>query len=122
MPLTVEQAPIIEAILTNHVFVCTGKSCSSKDSEATFTALREELKRHGLLYGKHGSLAGRVVLTQCGSVGLCAAGPAVLVYPEGLWYHGVTPADIPELVQCLMEGRRLERLLALDLSVCCPME
>jgi (2Fe-2S) ferredoxin len=120
MPLTVEQAPITQAILTNHVFVCTGKSCSSRDSNATFDALREELKRQGLLYGKHGSLAGRVVLTQCGSVGLCAAGPAVLVYPEGLWYHSVTPADVPELVQCLIEGRRLERLMALDLSIGSP--
>ena len=114
--MSLDQCPVTQAILTHHIFVCTGKSCAGNQSEATFDALRQELKQQGLLYGKHGSMSGRVVLTTCGSVGLCASGPAVLVYPEGVWYHQVTPADVPELVQCLIEGKRLTRLIAVDLS------
>jgi (2Fe-2S) ferredoxin len=114
--MSLDKNLVTQAILTHHVFVCTGKSCSNHNSEVTFEALRHELKQQGLLYGKHGHFSGRVVLTTCGSVGLCASGPAVLVYPEGLWYHQVTPADVPELVQCLIEGKRLTRLLAVDLS------
>jgi (2Fe-2S) ferredoxin len=109
-------SPVTAARLNRHVFVCTGKSCSANNSEATLEALREALKAHGLLYGKKGSLSGSVVLTSCGSVGLCAVGPAVLVYPDGVWYYNVQPEDADALVtEHLLNGRPVERLLALRL-------
>ncbi|MFQ5427919.1 MAG: ferredoxin, partial [Thermodesulfobacteriota bacterium] len=38
--------------------------------------------------------------------------PAVVVYPEGVWYTNVTVDDVPELVrEHLGKGRVVERLL-----------
>jgi (2Fe-2S) ferredoxin len=35
----------------------------------------------------------------------------VVVYPEGVWYGGVTAADVPEIVEShLVNGKPVERL------------
>lgn len=117
MTLTPEElkakAPVTQAGLQRHVFVCTGTSCSNNNSQATLEAFWAELKNAGLLYGKRGSFDGSVIVTTCGSVGLCAIGPAVLIYPEGVWYYGVTPEDVPEIVQShLVNNKPVDRLLA----------
>jgi NADH-quinone oxidoreductase subunit F len=111
------KAPVTKAKLTHHVFVCTGKSCSANYGESTLEAFWTVLADKGLLYGKRGSMDGRVVVTKCGSVGLCAIGPAVLIYPEGVWYYGVKAEDVPDLVEShFVQGKPLERLYAMRLG------
>uniref|UniRef100_UPI0018E18DCE (2Fe-2S) ferredoxin domain-containing protein n=1 Tax=Acetomicrobium sp. S15 = DSM 107314 TaxID=2529858 RepID=UPI0018E18DCE len=42
----------------------------------------------------------------------CEMGPIVVVYPEGAFYCGVTPKDVPEIVEeHLYKGRLVKRLL-----------
>jgi len=107
------KAPVTRANLTTHVFVCTGTSCSKNNSEATLSKFWEVLAEKGLLYGKRGTMEGNVIVTTCGSVGLCAIGPAVLIYPEGVWYYNVTPDDVTEIVnEHIIGGQLVERLLA----------
>ncbi|HEY9685976.1 MAG TPA: (2Fe-2S) ferredoxin domain-containing protein [Coleofasciculaceae cyanobacterium] len=107
------KAPVTRANLKHHVFVCTGTSCSKNDSEQTLAKFWEVLAERGLLYGKRGSMEGSVIVTTCGSIGLCQIGPAVMIYPEGIWYYGVTSKDVTEIVdEHLINGRIVERLLA----------
>lgn len=110
----VELAPIAAADIQYHVFVCTGKSCSAVDSVEVKNAFERELKARGLQYGKEKkgcNPKGSVVLTECGSVGFCAIGAAVMVYPDGVWYAQVRATDVPEIVEeHIMNGRPVERL------------
>lgn len=110
-------APVTAAPITRQVFVCQGKSCTEANSPEVKEAFRRELSNRGLLFGKPakgGQMNGRVVLTDCSSVGLCAVGAAVLVYPDGVWYGQVEPADVPEIVeQHIIGGRVVERLALL---------
>jgi (2Fe-2S) ferredoxin len=110
-------APITSARIQRHVFVCTGKSCSAVDSAAVRDAFERELKSRGLQYGKVSkgcSPEGTVVLTECGSVGFCAIGAAVMVYPDGEWYAQVRAKDVPEIVEeHIVNGRVVERLALL---------
>jgi (2Fe-2S) ferredoxin len=112
-----ELAPVATAPITHHVFVCTGKSCSAVDSAAVKAAFEVELKLRGMQFGKEKkgrNPRGRVVLTECGSVGFCAIGAAVMVYPDGVWYAQVRAADVPEIVEeHLVNGRTVERLAVL---------
>jgi (2Fe-2S) ferredoxin/precorrin-6B methylase 2/DNA-binding CsgD family transcriptional regulator len=77
--------------------------CRAKGSAATIEALRKEVAARGL--------TDEVQITTCGSLGVCERGPNLVVYPEGIWYSGVRPEDVPELVHShFVEGRVLERL------------
>ena len=112
-------APIAGASIQRHVFVCTGKSCSAVDSAEVKSAFERELRARGLQYGKEKKGCnpnGSVVLTECGSVGFCSIGPAVMVYPDGVWYAQVRVNDVPEIVEeHIVNGRPVERLALLKI-------
>ncbi|HSN92183.1 MAG TPA: (2Fe-2S) ferredoxin domain-containing protein [Anaeromyxobacteraceae bacterium] len=95
----------------HHVFVCENRRpdddprgcCAAKGSEAIRAALKDELARRGLKR--------QVRANGAGCLDACADGPTVVVYPEGVWYGGVTAADVPEIVEShLVNGRPVERL------------
>src|SRR5437762_12167615 len=112
-------APVTTAPIRHHVFVCTGKSCSARDSAEVRDAFEHELKARGILFGrevKGKNPKGSVVLTECASVGFCAIGAAVMIYPDGIWYAQVSATDVAEIIEeHLMNGRVVERLALLKL-------
>src|SRR6516165_692296 len=96
-----------------HVYVCDQRKaegmpcCSARGSGCVLDALRGEIARRGLL--------NEVQVTVTGSLGLCERGPNMVVYPEGVWYSGVSPADVPEIVsEHFQNGRPVERLTNRD--------
>ena len=110
-------APIAGAPIQHHVFVCTGKSCSAVDSAAVRDAFERELLSRHLLFGKEKkgkNPKGSIVVSECSSVGFCAIGAAVIVYPDGIWYAQVREGDVTEIVEeHLINGRVVERLALL---------
>jgi (2Fe-2S) ferredoxin len=112
-------APMIKAPIKRQVFVCTGKSCAAvgaADVKAEFTRILEE---KGLRQGKESkgrNPMGEVLLTDCGSIGFCSVGTAVMVYPDGTLYGQVTAEDVPEIVERHIEnGEVVERLALMKL-------
>jgi (2Fe-2S) ferredoxin len=107
-------APVTTAPISRHIFVCTGKSCSAVDSAEVKEAFERELKARNILFGnekKGKNPQGSVLLTECSSVGFCAIGAAVLVYPDGIWYAQVRAADVAEIIeQHILNGRVVDRL------------
>ena len=67
-------------------------------------ALKAELKARGLA-----ALQVRACTASC--LDQCSAGPTILVEPDHFFYGRVTPADVPEIVDSLERGERLERLV-----------
>jgi (2Fe-2S) ferredoxin len=112
-------APITKAPIQHHVFVCTGKSCSALESAEVKAAFERELRSREILFGKESkgkNPKGSVVVTECGSVGFCAIGTAVMVYPDGIWYAQVRAGDVAEIVEeHLINGRVVERLALLKI-------
>ena len=113
-------APVINAEIKRHVFVCNGKSCSAVGSADVKKAFEDELQKRELRYGKESkgrNPNGTIVLTDCGSVGFCSIGTAVLVYPEGVWYGQVRAEDVSEIIEeHLVKGKIVERLALINLS------
>jgi (2Fe-2S) ferredoxin len=107
-------APVAKASIERHVFVCGGKSCSKVGSAEVKEAFVRELETRGLRYGKESkgrNPDGPILLTDCGSVGFCSIGTAVLVYPENVWYAQVRADDVREIVERhLIGGEVVERL------------
>ncbi len=112
-------APVTTAPIRHHVFVCTGKSCSARDSAEVKDAFERELCARGILFGREAkgkNPQGSIVLTECASVGFCSIGPAVMVYPDGIWYAQVRVSDIQEIIEeHLLGGRVVERLALLKI-------
>jgi len=99
----------------HHVFVCENRrpdgsprgSCAARGGPEVRDALKAELRRRGL--------ADEVRANGAGCLDACEHGPALVVYPEGVWYGGVTPADVAEIVEShLGGGRPVERLRIRD--------
>jgi (2Fe-2S) ferredoxin len=112
-------APITTAPIRHHVFVCSGKSCSAVGSAEVIQAFETQLKARGILFGREAkgkNPNGSVVLTECASVGFCAIGAAVMVYPDGVWYAQVRAADVSEIIEShLLRGQVVERLALVKL-------
>jgi (2Fe-2S) ferredoxin len=83
-------------------------------------AFERELEGRNLRYGKESkgrNPNGSIVLTDCGSVGFCSIGVAVLVYPEGVWYGQVRAQDVPEIIEeHLLNGRIVKRLALIEMN------
>jgi (2Fe-2S) ferredoxin/predicted O-methyltransferase YrrM len=98
-----------------HVFACDQQKpegvpcCSARNSGKVLDTLRREVHTRGL--------DDDVQITTCGSLGLCEHGPNLVVYPEGVWYSGVQPEDVPEIVQShFRAGVPVARLARTDLA------
>ncbi len=98
-----------------HVFICTNERpaghprgcCREKGSEAIRSALKSELKRCGL--------ADVVRANASGCLDACEFGVSVVIYPEGIWYGGVTLEDVPKIIErTVLNGEVIERLLIRD--------
>jgi len=109
-------APVAAAPITHHVFVCTGKSCSARDSAEVLEAFENNLKERGLLFGREAkgkNPHGSILVTSCASIGFCSIGPAVMIYPDGVWYAQVSAADVAEIIEEHLLNRRVVERLAL---------
>ena len=93
-----------------HVFICTNVRppgsprgcCAEKGSEELRSLFKKGLKARGL--------AGDIRANAAGCLDTCEAGPSIVVYPEGVWYGGVKPEDVAEILdEHLVNGRPVER-------------
>jgi (2Fe-2S) ferredoxin len=95
-----------------YLFVCINRRsddnpkgcCAAKGSEEVYKTLKAEVAARGLA-----KLEARVCTSSC--LDQCATGITILVEPDHFFYGRVTVADVSEIVDGLVSGRRVERLV-----------
>src|SRR5690242_13961142 len=87
--------PPVMSAYRRHVFICTGRFCDPEGSAAR-------------LYNRLAAMLGELAdytnpcrikrgTTPC--LGVCAGGPILVVYPDGIWYHHVDDALLERIVE-----------------------
>ena len=98
-----------------HIFICGNvrpaghpRGCCDPTGRAELQKLfKQKLAERGL--------KGRVRANQSGCLDQCEHGPNLVVYPEAIWYGGVTLADVDEIVEShIVAGHPVERLMLRD--------
>ncbi|MBO5653298.1 MAG: NAD(P)H-dependent oxidoreductase subunit E, partial [Clostridia bacterium] len=79
-----------------HVLICAGTGCTSSKSLKIAEKLEEALAAN--------NLTNDVQIVKTGCFGLCAAGPIMIVYPEGTFYSHVEVEDVEEIVTSHIMG------------------
>ena len=97
--------------LDRHVFICVNErpedspkgSCSRAGGDEVASRMKARLHELGLK---------RVVrANRSACLGECAHGASMVIYPDGVWYGGVQPGDVEEIItEHLLAGRPVARL------------
>lgn len=95
-----------------YLFVCTNqraedhpkRSCATRGAVEVQRVLKDQLKARGLA-----TLGARACQSSC--LDQCSSGVTILVEPDHFFYGRVTVEDVPEIVEALAHGTRVERLV-----------
>jgi (2Fe-2S) ferredoxin len=95
-----------------YLFVCVNRrpdgtpkgSCAARGSVELHAKLKELLKARGLAETEV-----RACTSSC--LDTCWAGPTIAVMPDHFFYGRVQQGDLEEIVEALVEDRRVERLV-----------
>lgn len=89
---------------TRHLFLCLGPDCCrSRDGELLWEHVKQQIKTAGI----------RVMRTKAACFRICAHGPWLVIYPEGVWYQEVTPARFDRILrEHILDGHPIEEWIA----------
>lgn len=98
--------------IRRHLFLCcdaaTPKCCAPEQARESWAYLKRRLDELGLTAGPNPG--GAVARTKAACLRVCAGGPVGVVYPEGVWYAGLDPGALEEVIRGhLVAGRPVEK-------------
>ncbi len=94
--------------IKHHIFLCaepsSDKCCKREEGLESWMHLKKKVAQNKL------SGKGGVFITKANCLKLCDKGPIAVVYPEGIWYHSVTPKVIDKIIEKhIFEGKPLKK-------------
>jgi NADH:ubiquinone oxidoreductase subunit F (NADH-binding)/(2Fe-2S) ferredoxin/NAD-dependent dihydropyrimidine dehydrogenase PreA subunit len=89
------------------ISVCAGSGCKASGADNVLGALHKEIDKRGL--------TGSIEVKSTGCHGFCEKGPVMIVWPEKVFYNGVSQSDAKDIVNSVTNGHKpVEKLLYKD--------
>ena len=97
--------------IRRHIFLCadqTKPECAPREEGlASWNYLKKRLEQLGLTRAEEA-----VYRTKANCLRVCHQGPIAVVYPEGTWYHSVTPEVLERIIrEHLIGGNPVEEYM-----------
>ena len=97
-----------------HIFICNNKrtknaprgSCSERGSDDLLDYAKKRVHELGL--------KGEIRVNKAGCLAACAHGPAMVIYPDDVWYSPKTKNDIEIILESLIQNNLLAEKLVID--------
>lgn len=98
--------------LERHLFVCVNERACNSPKGCCFSKGGKEVRDAFKKALAGAKLKGIVRANNAGCLDVCESGVAVVVYPEQVWYGGVTVSDVSEIVEKhIIGGQFVQRLM-----------
>ena len=100
-----------------HIFFCINErpadhprsSCSARGSISLHQFMKSRVKELGIK---------NIRVNKSGCLDRCELGPAIVIYPDGIWYKAQTEKDIEDIIQShIINGKIVKRLSMSNLIV-----
>lgn len=82
-----------------NILVCSGAGCISSNCLAVKEALETEISK--------ANLSDKVTIKQTGCMGICDAGPTMLIEPDGIFYCKLSPENMATVVKQHLIGKEI---------------
>lgn len=77
-----------------HILICTNERSEGDSRRSCGRCGGHELRMRLLALIQEHGLKGQVRANKTHCLDVCELGPAIVIYPDNLWYVGITPADL----------------------------
>ena len=106
------------ASFERHIFVCGNQRPAGHPRGCCDPAGNAELQKLFKQKLAERGLRGKVRANQSGCLDQCEHGPNLVIYPEAVWYGGITLGDVEEIIEShILGGRPVERLRLADACI-----